>query len=506
MEGTRKTKKYKPEYGKVADSVIAEFGGKLPPQALELEEVVLGALMLEKDAYSVVSEFLKPECFYKESHQNIYTAITNLALNQEPIDMLTVTQQLKKIGKLEEVGGQAFLSELTGKVASAANIEYHAQTIVQKYLARELIRVSSDIQTKAFDEKTDVDELMQDAEGQLFEITQRNLKKDVTHIGPIITEAIDLIQAAANRPDGFTGIPSGFNYLDQITSGWQKSDLIIIAARPAMGKTAFVLSMAKNMAVEYNFPVAIFSLEMSNVQLVNRLIVNVSEIEGEKIKHGKLANFEWEQLHSRTSQLLNAPIFIDDTPSLSVFELRTKARRLVKEQKIQCIIIDYLQLMNASGMNYGSREQEVSMISRSLKGLAKELNIPIIALSQLNRGVEGRTGADKRPQLSDLRESGAIEQDADMVLFIHRPEYYKITQDENGNSLLGIAEIIIAKHRNGSTDDIRLKFTKEFIKFENIGENTNDFSEFQSKVSRTNENDFLTESNIGLPPQNDYPF
>ncbi len=506
MEGTRKTKKYKPEYGKVADSVIAEFGGKLPPQALELEEVVLGALMLEKDAYSVVSEFLKPECFYKESHQNIYTAITNLALNQEPIDMLTVTQQLKKIGKLEEVGGQAFLSELTGKVASAANIEYHAQIIVQKYLARELIRVSSDIQTKAFDEKTDVDELMQDAEGQLFEITQRNLKKDVTHIGPIITEAIDLIQAAANRPDGFTGIPSGFNYLDQITSGWQKSDLIIIAARPAMGKTAFVLSMAKNMAVEYNFPVAIFSLEMSNVQLVNRLIVNVSEIEGEKIKHGKLANFEWEQLHSRTSQLLNAPIFIDDTPSLSVFELRTKARRLVKEQKIQCIIIDYLQLMNASGMNYGSREQEVSMISRSLKGLAKELNIPIIALSQLNRGVEGRTGADKRPQLSDLRESGAIEQDADMVLFIHRPEYYKITQDENQNSLLGIAEIIIAKHRNGSTDDIRLKFTKEFIKFENIGENTNDFSEFQSKVSRTNENDFLTESNIGLPPQNDYPF
>ena len=506
MEGTRKTKKYKPEYGKVADSVIAEFGGKLPPQALELEEVVLGALMLEKDAYSVVSEFLKPECFYKESHQNIYTAITNLALNQEPIDMLTVTQQLKKIGKLEEVGGQAFLSELTGKVASAANIEYHAQIIVQKYLARDLIRVSSDIQTKAFDEKTDVDELMQDAEGQLFEITQRNLKKDVTHIGPIITEAIDLIQAAANRPDGFTGIPSGFNYLDQITSGWQKSDLIIIAARPAMGKTAFVLSMAKNMAVEYNFPVAIFSLEMSNVQLVNRLIVNVSEIEGEKIKHGKLANFEWEQLHSRTSQLLNAPIFIDDTPSLSVFELRTKARRLVKEQKIQCIIIDYLQLMNASGMNYGSREQEVSMISRSLKGLAKELNIPIIALSQLNRGVEGRTGADKRPQLSDLRESGAIEQDADMVLFIHRPEYYKITQDENQNSLLGIAEIIIAKHRNGSTDDIRLKFTKEFIKFENIGENTNDFSEFQSKVSRTNENDFLTESNIGLPPQNDYPF
>ena len=490
MEKTKKPRKKEPEYGKVPQYVVSEYGGKLPPQAIELEEVVLGALMLEKDAYVAVCEFLKKECFYKDVHQTIYEAITNLSLNQEPVDLLTVSQQLKRMGKLEEVGGQSFISELTGKVASAANIEYHAQIIVQKYLSRELIRISSDIQKKAYDEKQDVDELMQDAEGQLFEITQRNLKKDVTHIQPVISKAIDLIEIAANKQDGYTGIPSSFNGIDTITSGWQKSDLIIIAARPAMGKTAFVLSMAKNMALDYEHPVAVFSLEMSNIQLVNRLIVNVAEIEGDKIKRGKLAPFEWEQLRLRTATLQKAPIFVDDTPSLSVFELRTKARRLVKEHKIQCIIIDYLQLMNASGMTYGSREQEVSIISRSLKGLAKELDIPIIALSQLNRGVEGRTGADKRPQLSDLRESGAIEQDADMVLFIHRPEYYKITQDEQGNDLRGKAEIIIAKHRNGSTGDVLLRFKQDFIKFTNLASEES-YAEFQSKSTDSQEHDFL---------------
>jgi replicative DNA helicase len=265
-----------------------------------------------------------------------------------------------------------------------------------------------------------------------------------------------------------------------------------------MGKTAFVLSMAKNMALDYEHPVAVFSLEMSNIQLVNRLIVNVAEIEGDKIKRGKLAPFEWEQLRLRTATLQKAPIFVDDTPSLSVFELRTKARRLVKEHKIQCIIIDYLQLMNASGMTYGSREQEVSIISRSLKGLAKELDIPIIALSQLNRGVEGRTGADKRPQLSDLRESGAIEQDADMVLFIHRPEYYKITQDEQGNDLRGKAEIIIAKHRNGSTGDVLLRFKQDFIKFTNLASEES-YAEFQSKSTDSQEHDFLQANTYSNP-------
>lgn len=443
-----------------------EFG-KLPPQAPELEEAVLGAIMLETDAYSIVSEILKPDCFYKIAHQKIFEAIQSLALHQEPIDMHTVTEQLRKNGTIDEVGGPYYITLLTAKVNSAAHLEYHSRIIVQKYLARELIRVSTDIQTKAFDDKTDVDDLMQDAEGMLFEISQRNLKKDVVQINPVIDEARKRMMLAASK-QGASGVPSGFHALDKITSGWQRSDLIIIAARPAMGKTAFILSMAKNMAVDYNSPVAVFSLEMSNVQLVNRLIMNVCQLEGEKIKNGQLDQYEWEKFDKDITELMDAPVFIDDTPSLSVFELRSKARRLVKEHKVQCIIIDYLQLMNASGMSFNSREQEVSIISRSLKGLAKELDIPIIALSQLNRGVEGRSGLEgKRPQLSDLRESGAIEQDADIVCFIHRPEYYKITEDAKGNSLVGIAEIIVAKHRNGATDDVQLKFKNTYAKFLN---------------------------------------
>ena len=441
--------------------------GRLQPQARELEEAVLGALMLEKDAYSIVSEILKPECFYEKAHEKIYAAIVDLALSQRPVDMLTVTEQLKKRGELEDVGGPFYISQLTSKVASSAHIEYHARIIAQKYLARELISFTAMIQGKAFDETLDVEDLMQEAEGKLFEISQRNVKKDVTQINPVIKDAMEMLQKAALQKEGLSGLRTGFEGLDKMTSGWQNSDLIIIAARPAMGKTAFVLSMAKNMAVNFNTPVALFSLEMSNVQLVNRLIVNVCEIPGEKIKSGRLESYEWEQLDFKIKELYDAPIFVDDTPSLSVFELRTKARRLVREHGIKCIIIDYLQLMNASGMNFGSREQEVSTISRSLKGL----NIPIIALSQLNRGVEARQGVEgKRPQLADLRESGAIEQDADMVCFIHRPEYYKITEDERGNSLIGLAEIIIAKHRNGAVGDVRLRFKSEFAKFMNVEE------------------------------------
>ena len=443
-----------------------EFG-KLPPQANELEEAVLGAIMIEKDAYSIIAEIIKPECFYKVAHQKIFEAIMTLAMHQEPIDMHTVTEQLRKSGTIDEIGGPYYITLLTAKVSSAAHLEYHSRIIVQKFLARELIRISREIQTKAFDDKTDVDDLMQEAEGLLFEVSQRNLKKDVTQINPVIEEAIKRMQLAATK-EGASGVISGFHALDKVTSGWQRSDLIIIAARPAMGKTAFVLSMAKNMAVDYNQPVAVFSLEMSNVQLINRLIMNVCELEGDKIKNGQLNKGEWEKFDKDIKALIDAPIYIDDTPSLSVFELRSKARRLVKEHNVQCLIIDYLQLMNATGMSFGSREQEVSIISRSLKGLAKELDIPIIALSQLNRGVEGRTGLEgKRPQLSDLRESGAIEQDADMVCFIHRPEYYKLTEDAAGNSLIGIAEIIVAKHRNGSTEDVQLKFRNTYAKFLN---------------------------------------
>lgn len=489
-------------------SVNHEDVGRLQPQAREMEEAVLGALMLEKDAYSVVSDILRAESFYDKTHELIYLAIQDLALQQKPIDMITVVEQLKKRGDIDAIGGPFYIAQLSSKVVSSAHLEYHARIIAQKYLARELISFSSAVATKAFDETLDVDDLMQEAEGQLFEISQRNVKKDVTQINPVIKEAIELMQIAAQRTDGLSGVQTGFKQLDKITSGWQNSDLIIIAARPAMGKTAFILSMAKNMAVNFNIPVAVFSLEMSNVQLVNRLIVNVCQIPGEKIKNGQLASYEWEQLDYKIKELFDAPIFVDDTPSLSVFELRTKARRLVKEHKVRCLIIDYLQLMNASGMSFGSREQEVSVISRSLKGLAKELNIPIIALSQLNRGVESRVGAEgKRPQLSDLRESGAIEQDADMVCFIHRPEYYKIFTDEKGNDLTGKAEIIIAKHRNGATGDVLLSFKKEFARFQNLDEDQL-VEEFQSRLNSQadlipppspNERDFSNVSNSETP-------
>ena len=451
--------------------MVGDFG-KLPPMDTELEEAVLGALMLEKDAYTEICDILKPESFYEPMNQKIYEAIQQLGAMQRPIDMLTVTDQLRQNGTLEEVGGALRISELTGRVSSAANVEYHARIVAQKYLARELIRFSSEIQAQAFDEANDVDDLLQQAEGKLFEISQHNVKKDVTQIDPIITEAMKKIEEASKRDSGLSGLETGFHDLDKMTSGWQPSDLIIIAARPAMGKTALVLSMAKNMAVNYNTPIAVFSLEMSNIQLVNRLICNVCEIEGEKIKSGQLNPLEWEKLMGRIKQLYAAPLYIDDTPSLSVFELRTKARRLVREHNIQMIIIDYLQLMNASGMKFGSREQEVSTISRSLKQLAKELNIPVIALSQLNRSVENRTDG-KRPQLSDLRESGAIEQDADIVCFIHRPEYYtKSSEDASGNDIRGLAEFIIAKHRSGSVGDVKMRFQAKYARFENWDENS----------------------------------
>lgn len=459
---------------KAAQQRLLEKDGRIAPRDIEVEEAVLGALMLEKDAYTTVCDLLKPESFYEPAHQKIYEAIQQLGASQQPIDMLTVTERLRAMGELNAIGGPARISELTARVASGAHILFHAQIVAQKYLARELITFASNIEGKAYDEANDVDDLLQEAEGSLFEISQRNVKKDVTQIDPIINQAIQQIEAAANRQSGLSGLETQFHELDKLTSGWQNSDLIIIAARPAMGKTAFVLSMAMNMAVGVNTPVAIFSLEMSNLQLVNRLISNVCELEGEKIKSGRLQPADWDKLMAGVKRLYSAPLYIDDTPSLSIFELRTKARRLVREHNVKCIIIDYLQLMNASGMRFGSREQEVSMISRSLKQLAKELNIPIIALSQLNRSVEQRgadNSASKRPQLSDLRESGAIEQDADIVCFIHRPEYYLHSgEDAEGNDIRGLALFIVAKHRSGKVDDVKLRFVSKYARFQNWDE------------------------------------
>ncbi len=484
----------KPQSSQVEDSL-----GRLQPQELEFEKSVLGALLLEKDAYSLISDILTPESFYDPKNQKVYSAISKLHIAQHPVDILTVVEQLRTDGTFDEVGGVAYLSSLTQNIVSSSHIEYHARVIAQKSTARELISYSANVQDKAFDPTQDIDELMQEAEGSLFKLSQKKLKKDYQQIDSVITEAYEMLHKAAERTDGMSGIASGFHALDRMTSGWQNSDLVILAARPAMGKTAFALSMAKNIAVDQNIPVALFSLEMSNVQLINRVIVNTCEIKGEKIKSGQLEDYEWAQLDNKIKDLIGKPMFVDDTPSLSVFELRTKARRLVKEHGVKLIMIDYLQLMNASGMSFGSRQEEVSTISRSLKGLAKELNIPILALSQLNRGVENRPGGEntldsKRPQLSDLRESGAIEQDADMVIFIHRPEYYHLYKDENGNDLRGKAVIIIAKHRNGAVGDVLLTFKGQYARFENPDEETatplpgEDFNDIsRSELSPTGE-------------------
>jgi replicative DNA helicase len=438
--------------------------GKMPPQAIELEEAVLGAIMIEKDAVIEVIDILKPESFYKEEHNKIFQAILSLFATDKAIDVLTIPEELRKLNLLDEVGGIAYITQLTSRVASAAHIEFHARIVQQKFIQRELIRVASEIQSQAFDESTDVDTLLDFSESQLFNVSQGHIKKEAAPMNILVKDAITLIQEASKREDNLSGIPSGYTKLDRLTSGWQKSDLVIIAARPSMGKTAFVLSMARNMAVEHNKTVAMFSLEMSSIQLVNRLIVGETEITSDKIRTGNLTNEEWERLDYRIKRLEDAKIFIDDTPAISVFELRAKCRRLKRRHNIDIVIIDYLQLMSGTPDAKGNREQEVSNISRALKSIAKELNVPVIALSQLNRSVEIRTGS-KRPQLSDLRESGAIEQDADMVAFIHRPEKYGIMQDDEGNSLKGLAEIILAKHRNGALGDIMLKFVSDYAKF-----------------------------------------
>ena len=441
--------------------------GKLPPQAVDLEEAVLGALMLEKNALSEVIDILKPDSFYKESHQKIFQAIYNLFQKTSPIDILTVVAELRQMGALEMVGGAYYITQLTDRVVSAANIEFHARIISQKYIQRELIKVSTEIINSSYDETSDIFDLLDHAEKSLFDIAQNNLRRDSRKMDDIMREAISSLELLRDRTDGLTGIPSGLTALDRMTSGWQPSDLVIIAARPAMGKTAFVLSVARNAAVDHSRPVAVFSLEMSSVQLVNRLIAGETEIEQEKLKKGNLADHEWQQLHSRIGRLTEAPLIIDDTPALNVFEFRAKCRRLKAQYDIQMVIVDYLQLMHgkSEGKGGGNREQEIGSISRALKSVAKELNIPVLALSQLSRAVESRPGNSKRPMLSDLRESGSIEQDADMVLFLYRPEYYGITEDEEGRPTAGVGEVIIAKHRNGETGIVPLKFVGKYVKF-----------------------------------------
>ncbi|AQS92976.1 MULTISPECIES: replicative DNA helicase [unclassified Polaribacter] len=461
--------------------IISLEKGKIPPQAVELEEAVLGAMMIDKKGIDDVIDILSAEAFYDQKHQEVYAAIYELFQNSEPIDLLTVSNLLRKNSKLDFVGGDLYLIRLTQKVASSAHIEFHARIILQKYIQRKLISISSEIIENAYDEGTDVFDLLDDAEGKLFEVTQGNLKKSSEDAGSLVKQALKKIQEIGNQ-EGMSGLATGFTKLDALTSGWQPSDLVIIAARPGMGKTAFVISMAKNMAIDFNHGVAIFSLEMSSVQLITRMISSETGLTSEKLRKGNLEPHEWEQLNVKVKRLSDAPIFIDDTPSLSIFDLRAKARRLVSQHNVRILVIDYLQLMTAGGKAGGNREQEISMISRNLKALAKELSVPVIALSQLSRAVETR-GGSKRPLLSDLRESGAIEQDADIVSFIFRPEYYGMTEwdDDDHSPCEGQGEFIVAKHRNGGLDNIRLKFTGHLAKFSDLEEGFS--SEFQSSMN-----------------------
>ncbi len=480
-------------------SFLSKSSGLLPPQALDLEEAVLGALMIEKEAIHDVGEILRPESFYSDIHQTIYRAILELSHKQQPIDLYTVAEMLKRSDNLELVGGASHLAELTEKVGSASHVEFHAKIIAQKYIQRELIKASAEIQRDSFDDSVDITDLIDQAEGKIFKVSEGHIKRDVRESRDVVRSALAMIEEARSKPDGLNGVPTGLNALDKITSGWQPTDLIIIAARPSMGKTAFVLSMARNITVDFNRPMAFFSLEMGAEQLITRLIISESGLDGQKVKNGKLDAQEWEYLQKQIKPLENAPLLIDDTPALSIFEFRSKARRLSAQYGIQLIVIDYLQLMTGPSDTKGNREQEVAAISRSLKAIAKELKIPIIALSQLNRSVEIR-GGNKRPQLSDLRESGAIEQDADIVAFIHRPEYYKQTHDEENNPIRpGTAEIIIAKHRNGSTDTANLYFKKEQAKFTNFeNDDMPDFSNSTSVESSSWNGDDNNNSQSGL--------
>jgi replicative DNA helicase len=451
-------------------NVVALEQGRIPPQAVDFEEAILGAMLIDNSAINQVIDILSPESFYKTEHQLIYKAVKDLFGASQPVDILTVANALRSGANLEAIGGEYYLITLSQKVSSSAHSEFHARIIVQKHIQREMIRVASGIMNKAFDETTDVFELLDEAEQSLFEVAQGNISKNYETAQDLIKEAIQRIEEISKK-EGLSGIPSGFTKLDRVTAGWQPSDLIILAARPGMGKTAFVLSMARNMAIDHQKPVAVFSLEMSSVQLITRLISSETGLESEKLRKGNLEDHEWQILMSKVKKIEKAPLFIDDTPALSVFDLRAKCRRLKATHDIQIIIIDYLQLMTAGGQgkNGGNREQEISTISRSLKSIAKELDIPVIALSQLSRAVETR-GGDKRPMLSDLRESGAIEQDADIVTFIYRPEYYKIEEWQDGTPCQNQAEFIIAKHRNGGLENIRLKFQGHLAKFSDLEE------------------------------------
>ncbi len=437
--------------------------GRVPPQAMDVEMAVLGGMLLEKEAIAKAIEVLDESAFYKPGHQAIFRAMISLFERSEPVDLITLVEELRRRGDLEKIGGEYYLTELTTNVSSAANVEFHAHIVLEKALMRQLIGTSSEVITRAYSDTEDALALLDEAEQKIFTISEQRMKKSFISMNTAVHKTMDVLQSIHGKHSGVTGVPSGFTDLDNLTGGFQNSDLIIIAGRPSQGKTALVLSLARNASVLHDVPIGFFSLEMSVHQLVMRLMCAEARVDAHKVRTGRLPEDEWKKLSMSVGRLYKAKIFIDDTPALSILELRAKARRLKAEHNAGLIVVDYLQLMQGP-KNAQSREQEISSISRSLKALAKELDIPVIALSQLNRAVEART--DKRPALADLRESGAIEQDADVVIFVHRPEGYGIAE-VGGNSTEGLAEIIIGKQRNGPTDSITLQFIKQYARFEN---------------------------------------
>lgn len=483
---------------RLKDSVqdYPEIIGKIQPQAVDMESAVLGAMMLDRNAVLEVIDQFQPETFYQESHKIIFQAIKNLVEKNKGVDILTVTAELRVMGELDAVGGAYAITQLTNRVSSAAHIEYHAAVVIQKYLQRELISVSGEILKDSYEETADVFELMDNAEQRLFAVKDSSIKKKSVELNDLLSQATKQIQSTTEN-NGVTGVPSGLHEVDKITAGWQKADLIIIAARPGMGKTAFVLSAARNAAVDFKVPVAIFSLEMSSIQLVTRLIAGETELGNDKLKRGNLMDYEWKQYNSRITKLSGVPIFIDDTPSLSIFDLRAKCRRLKAQKGIGLVIIDYLQLMRSDDKKSGNREQEISYISRNLKGLAKDLDIPVIALAQLSREAEKTT--DKRPLLSHLRESGSIEQDADVVGFLYRPEYYNFLVDEEGNDLKGIGELIISKHRNGATGTAKLRFIDQFAKFTNLDKPSFSMEDYNPTINVNERIEPVKDDDEGIP-------
>ena len=492
--------------------------GKVTPQAVEFESAVLGALMIDDNAVSTILDFLSPKMFYLEAHQHIFEAIQKLFHLTQPIDLLTVTNQLRKEKMLEVVGGASYLASLTNRVTSSANIEYHARVVMEKFVVRELIHNCNEIITDSYDESNDVVDLIDKAESKIFNIVENNFKRDSKLLHQVVQSALEDLDHLRKQSDQLQGVPSGIRSLDEKTGGWQKSDLVVVAGRPGMGKTSFVLSIARNAALDANIPVALFSLEMSATQLVHRLFSMESGIPSDHISKGNLSEAEWIRLMDCIGKLQSSNLIIDDTPALSVFDLRAKCRRLKHKHDIQLVIVDYLQLMqggNDTSNKVGNREQEISFISRSLKALAKELDVPVIALAQLSRAVETR-GGSKRPMLSDLRESGSIEQDADMVLFLYRPEYYHMDTFEDQTPAVGLAEVMFEKNRHGSTGNIRVRFMSQFTRFKDMdyfqGAETTFAADTSIKPNMNFEelgssmNEDITPNPVENEPIGDFPF